>query len=464
MKKITTTAAAAAAATAGLASILLSGGTASAVPSRGGGCTNCHATDNTKSLTISPNPLTITKGKSGLLTLQVNSLGFSSNTALSVQGLENSALNASVLAGGNTWTHVTGSGGTSWVSNYITSTGPYTMNLGIGSLATVGTYPITVMFCGDGPSGISKSVSLTIQQAIAGIWNGGAGNWSDSTKWSDGAVPNSASVHLKIDNGNAMVSAVTLNQNATVGDIGLDASDTLIVNAAQTLTLAGPATSVLRGSLTLNGRVDLGAGKIVTTTPVGSWSGGAYTGVCGLVRSGRNGGNWSGAGIVTSQSSAMTNNFTSVGVATAQQVKSLAGATATATWGGQTVTGSDTLVMYTYAGDANLDGKINVDDYGRIDLNIPLGTSGWFNGDFNYDGIINVDDYGIIDFNIGIQGAPLPTGSSPLAGSAKPTALAAVPEPSTSALLIAAAWATMASRRRRRRSMAHSGTFPIFSR
>jgi len=80
------------------------------------------------------------------------------------------------------------------------------------------------------------------------------------------------------------------------------------------------------------------------------------------------------------------------------------------------------LVMYTYAGDANLDGKINVDDYGRIDLNIPLGTSGWFNGDFNYDGKINVDDYGIIDFNVGIQGSPFPTGSGV-------SGLAAVPEP-----------------------------------
>jgi hypothetical protein len=49
----------------------------------------------------------------------------------------------------------------------------------------------------------------------------------------------------------------------------------------------------------------------------------------------------------------------------------------------------------------------NVDDYGRIDSNIGLGTRGWYNGDFNYDGKINVDDYGIIDSNIGIQGPPL---------------------------------------------------------
>src|SRR5207247_4990748 len=115
---------------------------------------------------------------------------------------------------------------------------------------------------------------------------------------------------------------------------------------------------------------------------------------------------------------ATTSNFTTLGVATAAQVKGIA-ATATAVFAGQTVTGTDVLIMYTYGGDANLDGKINVDDYGRIDFNVALSSNGWFNGDFNYDGKINVDDYGIIDFNIGIQGQPLAA------------SLFTVPEPAT---------------------------------
>src|SRR5207247_5816287 len=118
------------------------------------------------------------------------------------------------------------------------------------------------------------------------------------------------------------------------------------------------------------------------------------------------------------QTDATSGNFTSIGVATGAQVNGIA-STATAVWAGQVVTGSDTLVMYTYGGDANLDGKINVDDYGHIDSSIPIGLTGWINGDFNYDGKINVDDYGIIDFNIGIQGAPFSTSlaaTSPVAG------------------------------------------------
>jgi hypothetical protein len=105
--------------------------------------------------------------------------------------------------------------------------------------------------------------------------------------------------------------------------------------------------------------------------------------------------------------------------------------------------------MYTYGGDANLDGQINVDDYGRIDLNIPLGTSGWFNGDFNYDGKINVDDYGIIDFNVGIQGTPFFAGSS--AGAASGLGgVSAVPEPASIALIAIGAGAIVAGRRRRK--------------
>jgi hypothetical protein len=159
--------------------------------------------------------------------------------------------------------------------------------------------------------------------------------------------------------------------------------------------------------------------------------------------------NWSGTtGIVTSQTQATNgSNFTSIGIATGAQVIPST-ATATALWTGQTITGTDTLVMYTYGGDANLDGKINIDDYGHIDTSIGIGLKGWYNGDFNYDGIINIDDYGIIDVNIGIQGAPFVTGGGVSGGGGGVGGLTAVPEPASLGVLAGAA---LALRRRRRR-------------
>jgi RTX calcium-binding nonapeptide repeat (4 copies) len=102
--------------------------------------------------------------------------------------------------------------------------------------------------------------------------------------------------------------------------------------------------------------------------------------------------------------------LTAIGVAEASQVAP------GSTFAGHSVDNTAVIVKFTYAGDANLDGKINVDDYGRIDLNANVpGASGWFNGDFNLDGKVNVDDYGIIDFNIDLQGPPILIAASPRA-------------------------------------------------
>jgi hypothetical protein len=201
-------------------------------------------------------------------------------------------------------------------------------------------------------------------------------------------------------------------------------------------------------AVTGTGKIDLKHNKLITASAIGTWNGSTYTGVTGLIKTGRNGGGWGGStGIITTQTDAASGNFTTLGVATASQVKGIA-SNATALFSGQTVTGNETLVMYTYGGDANLDGKINVDDYTRIDFNVPLGSSGWYNGDFNYDGKINVDDYTIIDFNVGIQGAQFPTGAG--AGLSAGLSAVAVPEPTAGAALAAVAAAALRRKRRRR--------------
>src|SRR5205814_9002626 len=122
-----------------------------------------------------------------------------------------------------------------------------------------------------------------------------------------------------------------------------------------------------------------------------------------------NGGTWNAASAITTSQANAPSGFTALGVASGSEVKGIA-AGATAIWAGQSVTGSQTLVMYTYGGDANLDGKINVDDYGHIDSSVVLpNVSGWFNGDFNFDVKINVDDYGIIDASVSFLGAAVAT-------------------------------------------------------
>jgi hypothetical protein len=164
----------------------------------------------------------------------------------------------------------------------------------------------------------------------------------------------------------------SLNVAGVAGVAAVPAGHAQIVLNVNSLTIAASA------------RLDLTNNQLALTyfgaSPIGSWNGSSYTGITGLVTSRR---------IVSSAAHAP---LTTPGVSDS---------------------GSAVLVKYTYGGDASLDGKVNVDDYGRIDANVGLpGASGWSNGDFNYDGKINVDDYGIIDFNIAAQGPPLGSGAS----------------------------------------------------
>ena len=181
-------------------------------------------------------------------------------------------------------------------------------------------------------------------------------------------------------------------------------------------------------TLTINagGAFDLRDNRLVVrTTPIGSWNGSGYTGVTGMIANGRGDGTWNGSGLTTSMTDATIGVLTTLAVATASEIG------AGPTWLGRTVAGDDALVMYTWGGDADLNGELNGDDYFFLDSNILQSGSvfGFHNGDFNYDGELNGDDYFILDSNI-LQAQ----GSTPFVastGGATSVALSAVPEPTS---------------------------------
>ncbi len=154
------------------------------------------------------------------------------------------------------------------------------------------------------------------------------------------------------------------------------------------------------------------------------------------------GGNWDGPGITSADAAAQPDDLTAVGVLPNTDEK-VGGKT---TFEGEPVDATSILAAYTWWGDANLDGRIDANDYDVIDKNYLFtpdpDNMGWWTGDFNLDGVIDANDYDKIDRAFLFQTGPLGGGDD--GGPATPT-----PEPATLILVVAGAMGLWSSRRRR---------------
>jgi hypothetical protein len=110
------------------------------------------------------------------------------------------------------------------------------------------------------------------------------------------------------------------------------------------------------------------------------------------------------------------------------------------------------LVEYTWYGDANLDGRVDGDDYALMDRGLARGLSGWVNGDFNYDGVVDAGDFLLADASYAAGGGVLSAGflaerEAEFGARYVRELLAVVPEPGGVGVLVAVG--VMRVRRRR---------------
>jgi hypothetical protein len=132
--------------------------------------------------------------------------------------------------------------------------------------------------------------------------------------------------------------------------------------------------------------------------------------------SGYNNGSWNGSGISTSAPLSIAGNATGVG------------------WRDDTAN-QQIIVKYTYEGDADLNGQVDVADLGALASAWQTAGS-WSNGDFDYSGLIDVADLGALASNWQ-AGVGSPLGPESLAAALAAVGLpgAAVPEPAAAGLL-----------------------------
>jgi hypothetical protein len=111
------------------------------------------------------------------------------------------------------------------------------------------------------------------------------------------------------------------------------------------------------------------------------------------------------------------------------------------------ITGTGVTLIDAEPGDINLDGTVDINDFGVLAGNFGTATPGWVNGDLNGDGVVDINDFGILAQNFGTSEGGLPT-------VALPTALigggSTVPEPTTGMILAIGAAASVLRRRKAR--------------
>ncbi|HEY7116654.1 MAG TPA: hypothetical protein VH475_08710, partial [Tepidisphaeraceae bacterium] len=172
-----------------------------------------------------------------------------------------------------------------------------------------------------------------------------------------------------------------------------DAQSSLVIDPAAKL-------DVLRSAVVID---------YVSSSPLGAWMPGGYTGIQGLIGAARNGGLWNGKGI---GSRFAGGDDRTVAAGEASQVLGLSGGQ-TGSWQGFTVDATSVLLTYTIGGDANLDGVVDFADL--VILAQQYNTSGktFVEGNFNYDAAGDVDFADLVimaqHYNTSLAAAAQPT-------------------------------------------------------
>jgi autotransporter-associated beta strand protein len=313
----------------------------------------------------STNSYTLSAGNSPSNTLIFD---WGGNTAYINDMLGNHSITAPVQLNSNTSVIVAGAGNTLTLSNAISGAG-------------------TLNKSGPGTLVLGASNSYAGPTTISG----GAMVLNAS-----GALPSGAAV---INNG-----ALTANASNLIGPIS--GSGMLNISATGSLSIAsGSSTSTQTAlSITTGGLLNI-KNNSLTLNYSANTIGSPNATIRNYISSAYNvnGTLWTGTTGITSSNAAADPGHHTIAFADGADgvVTNLpAGVSSAVPAGGVLPAGSE-LVTYAFPGDANLDGKVDFNDFVAISTHFLANDINWDHGNFNYDGVVDFNDFVVLSTNFG---------------------------------------------------------------
>ena len=186
---------------------------------------------------------------------------------------------------------------------------------------------------------------------------------------------------VNVNSGTLTFTAVS-GGSVNVGTLSVANGASAVITAATTSQITTLTLSGL--SIGASGSLDVTNNEVLITYGSGT---DPIASIAGMIGTGYANGAWDGPGIISSV--AQSHASYGLGYADAADVGNPAG-----------LAPGQIEILYTLLGDANLDGKVNGDDFVLMANNFnDYVTAGWDQGDFNYSNTVNGDDFTLLSAN-----------------------------------------------------------------